>query len=78
MVNPRDVLNNLKWHHKKDLDQSEIWYVHRGAPDNIKIISGKEINKIGRSFIYTDHSTIPLHRISKIVYKEKIIFERKK
>jgi len=77
MVNPRDVLNELKWHHRKDLDESEIWYIHRGAPEDTKIINGDEIKKIGRSFMYTEYGMIPFHRILKIVHRGKIVFERK-
>ena len=51
MPNPRDILNELKWKKNLDIDLAEIWFVHRGAPDDTKIISGKEIVKLGKSFM---------------------------
>jgi len=51
MVNPRDVLNELKWKEGRDLDKSEIWYVHRGAPNDTKIISGKDVLNLEKSFM---------------------------
>jgi uncharacterized protein (UPF0248 family) len=72
----RDALNEIKWRKKFNLDKTEIWYIHRGAPNNIKIISGNEILSIGRSFIETSTAMIPYHRISKIIYNKVIIFNR--
>ncbi|MEF8879563.1 MAG: RNA repair domain-containing protein [Candidatus Thermoplasmatota archaeon] len=76
--NPRKVLNKLKWHHKYDINEAEIWYVHRGAPDDTKIISGEEVEDIGRSFMKTTSARIPFHRIFKIIYKDEEMFNRKK
>ena len=76
MPNLRNILNELKWRKKFDLDKAEIWYVHRGAPNNTKIISGNEILSIDRSFIETTTAMIPYHRIFKIIYKREIIFKR--
>jgi len=76
MPNLRDILNELKWSKKFNLDKAEIWYVHRGAQNDTKIISGKEIVSMGRSFMETATAMIPYHRIFKIVYKGKIIFKR--
>ena len=78
MTNPRDVLNELKWHKKYRLENAEIWYVHRGAPNDTMIISGDDIIKLERSFMKTSTAMIPYHRIFKIVYENKIIFERLK
>ena len=76
MKNPRIILNELKWKKDCNLDLAEIWYVHRGAPKDTKIISGREIVKLQRSFMETPSAMIPYHRIFKITYKEKIIFKR--
>jgi uncharacterized protein (UPF0248 family) len=70
----RDILNEIKW--TKDLEKVEIWYVHRGAPNDTKILSGKDIVTIGKSFFDTANASIPYHRIFKIVYEEKIVFKR--
>jgi uncharacterized protein (UPF0248 family) len=78
MTNPRDILNELKWKQNCDLNLAEVWYVHRGAPNDTKIISGKEIINLEKSFMQTKSAMIPYHRIFKIVYKKNIIFERRK
>lgn len=78
MTNPRDILNELRWKQNCDLKFAEIWYVHRGAPNNTKIISGKEIINLEKSFMQTKTSMIPYHRILKIVYMDNKIFERRK
>jgi uncharacterized protein (UPF0248 family) len=76
MTNPRDILNKLKWKQDCSLEQAEIWYIHRGAPNDTKIISGKDIVKLEKSFMQTTTAMIPYHRIFKIIYEEKIIFKR--
>jgi uncharacterized protein (UPF0248 family) len=74
MPNVRDILNEIKW--TKDLEKIKIWYIHRGALNNTKIISGIEITGIGRSFLETTTATIPYHRIIKILYGDKTVFNR--
>jgi hypothetical protein len=74
---PREKLNMLKWKENADLKDIEIWYIHRGAPNDTKIISGIEIENLERSFMKTSKSMIPYHRIFKILYKGKTIFQRK-
>jgi len=74
MPHLRDILNEIKW--TKDLAKAEIWYVHRGAPHDTKIISGTDIVAIRKSFMDTTTATIPYHRIFKIVYNSEVIFER--
>ena len=74
MLYLRDVLNEIKW--TKDLEKTELWYVHRGAPNDTKIISGKDIVRIEKSSLDTTTATIPYHRIFKVVYDGEIIFER--
>jgi hypothetical protein len=76
MTNPRDILNKLKWKQDCNLEQAEIWYIHRGAPNDTKIISGEDIVKLEKSFMQTTTAMIPYHRIFKIIYEEKIIFKR--
>ena len=70
----RDILNEIKW--TKDLDKAELWYAHRGAPNNTRILSGKDIVHIGKSFVDTATASISYHRIFKVVYEKKIVFER--
>ena len=76
MTNPRIILNKLKWHENKDIKKAEIWYVHRGAPQDTKIIQGNEVIDLGISFFKTNNAQIPYHRIFLIKYNDKIIFKR--
>ncbi len=76
MPNIRDILNELKWRQNSDLKKTEIWYVHRGARNDTKIISGKEIVSLGKSFMQTTTAMIPYHRIFKIIYAGEVIFKR--
>jgi len=76
MAKPRNILNKLKWKNNCDLELAEIWYVHRGAPDDTKIISGKNIVSLEKSFMQTTNAMIPYHRIFKIIYRKEIIFQR--
>lgn len=76
--NPRDILNKIKWQKDYQIDEIEIWYIHRGAVNNTKIIMGDKIIALSKSFMITATATIPYHRIFKIIYKDKIIFKRKK
>ena len=50
-----------------------IWYIHRGAPNDTKIISDKEIIKLEKSFMQTTTAMIPYHRIFKIIYEGDIV-----
>ena len=74
MAHLRSLLNEIKW--TKDLGKAELWYVHRGAPNDTKILSGNDIVRIEKSSLDTTTATIPYHRIFKILYEGEIIFER--
>ena len=76
MPNPRDILNELKWRQIFNLENTEIWYVHRGAKNDTKIIYGKYIVNLEKSFFQTKTAMIPYHRILKIVYADEVIFKR--
>jgi len=76
MPNLRDILNKIKW--TEDLRNVEIQYIHRGAFHDMKSVVGNEIREIGRSFLMTTDAAIPYHRITKIVYNGRVVFEREK
>ena len=71
----RDVLNKIKWT-TKELSAVEIWYVHRGASDDAKILNGSEITEITSWSLETRDSTIPYHRIFRITHEGNDIFQR--
>ena len=74
----RDILNELKWRKKFIFQDTQIYYIHRGALNNTKIISGSEIISIDKTFIETQDSMIPHHRIFKIIYHNHVLFDRRK
>lgn len=76
MVYPREVLNRLRWTEGESLREAVVWYVHRGAPGNVKKIAGASIISLGRGFFDTDEATIPYHRILRIDYRGRILFEK--
>ena len=75
-MNPRDILNKIKWDNNYDFNFIQIWYVHRGVLNNTKIITGKDVLEIQKTFIKTVSAMIPMHRIFKIKYNEITLFER--
>lgn len=74
----RDILNELKWRQNYVFKDVRIYYIHRGAPNNTKIITGDEILFIGKTFLQTVEAFIPHHRIFKIMYQEKLLFDRER
>jgi len=78
----REILNKIKWDERMDFEQLEVVYLHRGAPNDLKRISGREIVHIGTSFLSLslkeEGAEIPHHRIVKILYKGEVLFERGK
>jgi uncharacterized protein len=74
----RDILNELKWRKNKNLEDVKIWYIHRGAPNNTRILSGKDIISIDKTFIEIKETMIPHHRIFKICLHDTILFQRER
>ncbi len=66
----RRILNRIIWHPKEDPRKYEIVFIHRGAPNNLKIIPMWCVTKINPgSFEYTlgnESARIPFHRIVEI------------
>lgn len=75
MGSVREVLNKIRW--AGDMDAVEIWFVHRGAPDDMKMVEGCEVSEVGRSFLLVGEAMIPHHRVFRIIYQGKVVFERK-
>lgn len=59
-----------------DLAKAVVYYTHRGAPDDTKKLTGSEIIDIVASFFTTLESSVPYHRIFRIEYLGRVIFER--
>jgi hypothetical protein len=77
---PRFLLNEIKW--RLDLNRCKVYYIHRGAPGDVKMIKGNVIKNIERGFLVLEGIVedvyIPYHRIIRIEYDPQMIFEKKK
>ena len=69
-------MNRLKWTEGDSLDEAVIWYIHRGAPGDYLGISGSSIRALGRGFFETEDAMIPYHRILRIDYRGRTLFEK--
>ena len=78
---PRLVLNEIKWK-GYNLAKCRIYYIHRGAPDDTKIIGGDAIKDIDRGFMILEGVVqdvyIPYHRIFRIEFEDRVVYERRK
>jgi uncharacterized protein (UPF0248 family) len=76
-VNPKDILNRLKWKEGESLSDATIFYVSRGSPDDSASASGSDVKSIESfGFELESGSYIPYHRIYKIEYRGEIIFDK--
>ncbi len=75
---PRLLLNEIKW--RFDLARCRVYYIHRGAPGNIKAVEGSAIRTVDRAFLIFEgepHEVyIPYHRIVRIEFDGRVVFER--
>ncbi|RLF27335.1 MAG: DUF504 domain-containing protein [Thermoplasmata archaeon] len=76
MPSVRDILNELKWRDNSEFNKVEVWYRHRGAPNDTMVISGEEIVSLHKSFLETKTTMIPYHRVIKVIYEGRILFDR--
>lgn len=74
------TLSRLKW--VGGLEDCEIVIVHRGAPDDRKVIPGKKVTEIKKSYFYYRNgrngreTCIPLHRVLEVRLEGKVIWKR--
>ncbi len=66
----KKILDELKWHPEKSLEDIEITYIHRGAPGDELTILAEDIIGLERSFFVINRggreTLIPYHRIKEI------------
>jgi len=77
MPSVRDILNEFKWKNK-ELSKLTICFVHRGAPGDIKCVSGDEIVSVDRAYFSLKKAMIPYHRVVSVSFEEEILFDREK
>ena len=73
---PRSLLNCIWWDSRYDFSLVEVFYSHRGAPGDMRSVWGKDMKVLGKSFMETSRGMIPYHRILKIVYKGRVLFDK--
>lgn len=64
----RELLNKIRWHSELNPEDFEVYIVHRGAPNNVKVISVTSITEVlGGCFKFRDsdgtEKVIPYHRV---------------
>lgn len=80
MHGPREVLNGLKW--TTGLDASiEVWFTHRGAPHDTKVVTGADIRRLDSWFFELDappgrSGTIPYHRVQRVTRGGETLWAR--
>lgn len=82
-MNPRDVLNKIRWEEgEAALAELEIWYLHRGAPDDTMVVAGRDVKAIERSYLVLrgelGETRIPFHRVLRIVRGEHVVWQRRR
>jgi uncharacterized protein (UPF0248 family) len=77
---PRDVLNRIRWTGNPDLSGVRVVILHRGAPDDRKVICGEEISDLEQSYIVLkvqeSETRIPYHRVQKISSDGGVVYDR--
>jgi len=72
----RELLNEYKWREDRDFNLIEVHYIDRLVPQGFAILKGENIVDLGSKFIFTKKGMIPYHRVIRILYNGKVIFER--
>ncbi|WP_414470218.1 DUF504 domain-containing protein [Methanobacterium sp. ACI-7] len=73
----KNILDMVLWHPEMDFSKCSVTYIHRGAPGNLKNIQCNRITNTERGFLVLDDGTnIPCHRIIKIKYDDKILWNK--
>ena len=71
-----EIIHRLKWDEQYNFEKVKIWYISRGEPNGMNVIEGADIRIIGKIFLVTKKGYIPHHRILRIDYDKKTVFER--
>ncbi|WP_455368459.1 RNA repair domain-containing protein [[Eubacterium] cellulosolvens] len=67
MIPLKNIFNKIFWDKRVNIQDFEITYIHRGAPNDQKTIAASIITEVGKSwFTYKEganENMIPMHRI---------------
>ena len=75
----QDLLNKIKWDKREDTSKYSIFYLDR-ILNRLMQIPYTKIKKIEGSFMVLDNideTSIPLHRIRKVMKSNVVVWERK-
>ncbi len=74
------MLNKLKWSGEVELQSAKITILHRGAPNDKRVIEGSDILELGRGFMHVaspeGEVEIPYHRILRIEARGRVLWEK--
>jgi len=76
----REMLSSLMWRPDRDIGLVKVTYVHRGAPDDMASVHGKDIVSMSELFMLLSRDgkevQVPFHRIRSISYDGEVVFTR--
>ncbi len=72
----RKILNEYKWREDRDFSLIEVHYIDRLNPRGYAVLRGEDIVDMGSKFIFTRNGMIPYHRVIRILYDGKVIYEK--
>ena len=79
-MGPREMLNKLKWGGEDELQIAKVTILHRGAPNDKRVIEGSDILELGRGFMHVaspeGEVEIPYHRILRIEARGEILWRK--
>jgi len=80
-MGPRDVLNRLKWGGENELQRAKLTILHRGAPNDKRVIEGSDILELGHGFMRVaspeGEVEIPYHRILRIGARGQVLWDKR-
>ena len=79
-MGPREMLNKLKWGGEDELQGAKVTILHRGAPNDKRVIEGSDILELGRGFMHVaspeGEVEIPYHRILRIEARGETLWRK--
>jgi uncharacterized protein (UPF0248 family) len=80
-MNPREALNKLKWSGANQLRSAKVTILHRGIPNDRRVLDGEEILELGRGFMRVvspeGEIEIPYHRILQIESGGRVVWKKR-
>ncbi|MEM2214499.1 MAG: RNA repair domain-containing protein [Candidatus Nezhaarchaeales archaeon] len=80
----RELLNKIRWHNKLNPEDFEVHILHRGVPNDIKVIPAASITEVLKDCfkfrdLNGDEKVIPYHRVLLIRDRVRghVLYKRK-